>query len=439
MQHHVIPCPAPSTWDAWALDELPQAEYKSLCDHVKHCERCRADSEHTARTVEQLRAVTPTPYSRDLTPDILALIPPDSWRVPTAEPTCRQTLTFSHCASRLLQVAAAALILIGATIALHRMRSSDTSRAAPPHAHIAQIEQGTDWLLAQQADAGGWDAKSLEGNPAYSPALNGLAILALTKAAPNRVTSQHVIHQAAMTVLKSQRENGQIGASFGGTMYNQAIASLALLEVYSITGEQELREPITKALAFMHTAQTKEGGWGYTGQYLQTPNTSITAWQLQAMMRADTLGLLQNRKSMERGLSWISGNVDSQGFFGYERMADGKQQVNTLTTAGAYCLLTAKALGIELNAALTSKVIGAVQTLSTADPEDYYESFLLTASLSAVDPTTCGGRLDSIRRKIVSQQQTIGNDTGAWLADDRWGRTGGRLYSTAMAVLALIP
>ena len=62
-------------------------------------------------------------------------------------------------------------------------------------------------------------------------------------------------------------------------MYNQAIASLALLEVYSITGEQELREPITKALAFMHTAQTKEGGWGYTGQYLQTPNTSITAWQ----------------------------------------------------------------------------------------------------------------------------------------------------------------
>ena len=46
-------------------------------------------------------------------------------------------------------------------------------------------------------------------------------------------------------------------------------------------------------------------------------------------------------------------------------------------------------------------------------------------------------QLISIRQALLSKQSQHGEDLGSWSPDDRWSAVGGRLYSTAMASLAL--
>jgi hypothetical protein len=46
-------------------------------------------------------------------------------------------------------------------------------------------------------------------------------------------------------------------------------------------------------------------------------------------------------------------------------------------------------------------------------------------------------QLTSIRKILLEKQIHQGEDSGSWAPIDRWSAVGGRLYSTAMASLAL--
>jgi hypothetical protein len=42
-----------------------------------------------------------------------------------------------------------------------------------------------------------------------------------------------------------------------------------------------------------------------------------------------------------------------------------------------------------------------------------------------------------LRDQLVAAQRQTGNNAGSWDANGRWGRYGGRVYSTALSTLCL--
>jgi len=68
---------------------------------------------------------------------------------------------------------------------------------------------------------------------------------------------------------------------------------------------------------------------------------------------------------------------------------------------------------------------------------DFYRAYFLTTALRHEPDDSSRQRLASVRQTLLLHQVATGSDSGSWPAADRWGRAGGRLYSTALASLSL--
>jgi hypothetical protein len=429
-------CPPSEDVIAAVLDPAAGPNAEQLRRHLAQCAACRALVEDGRAVVGRLRregAVAPRP---DLVPGVLARIPDQAWRV-----SGRRTLALGRVYRfpvRLpVGIAAAALLVLGAALALRHAASRATQAATVALAQTGAVDSGLDWILARQKPSGGWDAKALGGAPEYAPALDGLAVLALTRAGDARSVLHTPLARAASALIGRQTGDGCIGQDFDGTMYNHGIATLALLEIYRATGEARLRDPIAKALAFIRERQSPAGGWGYRNGRDALPNTSITAWQVQSLLLADRLGWQTNRIAVRKAMAWLAGTVNGNGYFGYERAQQFPEGPKTLTMMGAYCLLAARRLDIPVDPALLARVTRGIGELAGEKPTDYYGAFFYSSALTVADPVAFGDALAAAGSSLVAGQRATGDERGTWPADDRWGRAGGRLYSTSMALLAL--
>jgi len=68
---------------------------------------------------------------------------------------------------------------------------------------------------------------------------------------------------------------------------------------------------------------------------------------------------------------------------------------------------------------------------------DYCRSYFVARALDLVASRESGELALRIREKLISVQAHGGGDAGSWSPSDQWGTTGGRVYATAMSVLAL--
>jgi len=217
-------------------------------------------------------------------------------------------------------------------------------------------------------------------------------------------------------------------------MYNHSMATLALLEGYARETNAAHRAACQRALAYITTAQRASGGWGYSRGPSANVNTSITVWQLQALLRADELGFANVRTQLTRGLAWLAGRVGETGRVSYRSANDFPNGSETLTAAGALCLLRTPTGRHDPR---VTQMLALVRgTAAQTETLDYYRWYFVSAALAAAD----GGSdpaLNHLRSAVLARQTRDGTEAGSWLPGDRWSRAGGRLYATAMAVLAL--
>lgn len=439
-------CPAPEELVALAVSQEPDAGGEAARRHAQACPQCGELFRDARKTVAALRRSDAATVVRDLLPGVLERIPAKRWR---ASPP--RVLRFNRVspARRFVRFAAALLLLLGVALAAVWLQGGSRRPAAGPGAdgdvrfHKERVppaaDRGLAWLLARQAPSGGWDVKKLGGRPEYAPALNGLAALALARTGgPEPAPAvADALDRAAAFLARGQSADGRFGGEFDGTMYNQGIAALALIEACGATRNDGLREPIAAALEFVARRQAPSGGWGYHGATDAQPNTSVTAWQVQALLAAARSGLRQDQRALRRGLAWMSGTVNGKGFFGYERAQHFPDGPNTLTMMGAYCLLSARNTDAHADAALVARVERGMEALAAEGPTDYYGSFFYASAMSEADTGAFRDALDRVRLSVIVRQRAAGGDEGVWLADDRWGGAGGQIYSTSMALLAL--
>jgi hypothetical protein len=310
------------------------------------------------------------------------------------------------------------------------------------------VKGALGWLAKHQLPDGGWSfdhgqAPECQGrcrNPGQLSgarnAATGLALLALLGGGNTPTVGPYRSNvKAGIDFLVGRMKETEHGGSFhesGGMMYSQGIATLALCEAYAMTADKKLHGPAQQAIDFIAYAQdTVGGGWRY--QPRQKGDLSVTGWQLTALksghfayLRVPAATVMKVSKLLD------SVQADQGARYGYMKPATDRK---TTTAVG---LLMRMHLGWKNDNAAFQR---GVEWLSDQGPSesnlyyDYYATQLMHQM---------GGELRSrwnaaIREHLESTQSEEGHEKGSWYfeGDDLGSERGGRLYSTAMALMIL--
>ncbi|HEY2840373.1 MAG TPA: hypothetical protein VGJ26_14550 [Pirellulales bacterium] len=186
------------------------------------------------------------------------------------------------------------------------------STAIKPAATASEsIAVGTRWLLAQQAEDGGWHS-SVYGQMRGGVGDTGLAVYALSRAqkgmpdGDNRKSVQAGVARGAKFLFAqlADPEHSELRDGADYPTYAAALLLLSLPESHG-AGSPE-REPIERVLAYMRSSQQTApqgwkpedlqfGGWNQTGgaatdaQRPGNTNVSVTCFALEALRAHQTL------------------------------------------------------------------------------------------------------------------------------------------------------
>jgi len=190
------------------------------------------------------------------------------------------------------------------------------------------------WLKAAQNDNGSWG-----NNPksAGDVAHTGLALLTFLAHGDTPQSKEFgATVEKGINWLKSQQT---ADGHFSPNPYMHGIATYAISEAFGMTRIPELRETMDKAAGVIIEGQQKPGGgWDYSYNKGPRRDTSVSAWQVQALKSAVIAGCTVPglKEAMEMAVKDLKGIQDyASGRFGYSNKGAGSW---AMTGAGVLCL-----------------------------------------------------------------------------------------------------
>jgi hypothetical protein len=419
---------------AFVRGGMPEAERAAFEAHMRECEACRAltadfgdvvgvlgdrpavafDSGFSARTMARLREEEAGHRS-----GALLRFRPVPWH-------------------RVAGVAAGLLLAVGSFLCLWRVARPAGMAVSGGARQDQAIASALAWLAGDQLPSGAWDSAKWQGRKEYEVALSGMALLTFLRQTRSAGAHAGTVQRAVAYLVGQQEASGAFGPACDGRMYNHGIATVALVEAYRRTGAEALRAPLGRALAFIGAEQLDSGGWSYAKRVHAEANTSISVWQLYALNLAAQAGLSDSPAAYGRGARWLRGVVDGNGLFGYERAGDFPNGSDTLTAMGAFCLFGDRgALGAEPAEAV--KIEQALRSVAANwnKETDFYRWFFLAHAIQASGTPELRASLARIQESLLGMRSVEGVTAGTWDPKGAWSSVGGRLYTTAMATLAL--
>ncbi len=176
--------------------------------------------------------------------------------------------------------ASVAVVLSNARILTADVRMDDATKQATTRA--------LEWLARKQNPNGSWSTSRFPQNTAVT----AFALLAFMSQGhlPNQGTYGPEVAKGARFLLAAARPDGYLVGAHGGNMYCHAMATLALAELWGMTGDDEIKPVLKKAVDLIIRCQNHEGGWRYepapTGA-----DISVTIMQVMALRAAKNSGL----------------------------------------------------------------------------------------------------------------------------------------------------
>lgn len=144
-------------------------------------------------------------------------------------------------------------------------------------------------------------------------------------------------------LLNAQRADGLISGPQGSQMYEHALATLALSEVYGMTANPRIRSALLRAVNLIVQTQHTAGGWRYQPRPADG-DISITVMQVMALRSAADAGIYVPKKTFERAVFFIRScyNKREKGFTymansggaGFARTAAGITSMQSLGLGG---------------------------------------------------------------------------------------------------------
>ncbi len=352
----------------------------------------------TFRTiVTRLRAVPERTPSADLTDRILAAVERG-----------RDRQTRRRYPTPWWGFAAAAAIFLALTLFNRNFR--------PPTPADAPRSGSEAWLAQTQEADGTWSPARHGGNEVYRPALTALAALALDHA-PGAYAAP--IEKACQALAGMQTAEGAFGQASGrAQLYNHAITTYALATLFP--DHPALKPTLERAVAYIRTCQTPEGGWDYEDG--SQGNAALSSWQLRALASAVEQGFTEANVPLRKGLRWLRASARDDGSIAYHRGSSSRSE--GLNALAAYTLITAGKDFPELPA-LGQHVAGSLKAdAASPDSADCYRDY---AKVLAFESSGAQAQADAVRAHMLERRQTG--------VQDQWEKVGGQLYTTALTAL----
>ena len=325
----------------------------------------------------------------------------------------------------------------------------------------AAVANGLKYLAGRQQPDGCWliagtEELGLATNDWGRCGVTALACLAFLgdghvwDADPKDPYAQTVRRGINYLTVNQDAKSGRIGPKEGAGgiaahyTYNQGMATAALAEAYAMTGDPYLHAAAQKAVNYVVGTQQKSGGW----DYYETPSTradsSVTVWQLMALYSGQQAGLEVPAAVFEKGLAFIDSMTDPETFrVGYDRTWSPAERVGQGSTAIG--LMLQLYLGRSASSAPVRRQARILMGESAPeyDPKwpadvkaeklDYYYLYHATMAFQRLG----GTEWETWNKRLVKTLQALQDKNGCWPIYDKWGKAGGKSFTTAMAVLTL--
>ncbi len=319
---------------------------------------------------------------------------------------------------------------------------------------------GLQWLLDHQDENGKWDADHFTkhcprddvcrntGHPQYDVGTTALALTAFVAQGDELPPQWNQAAEKAVEYLISQQKpEGNFGPEKASFMYNQAMATYALTQYYQLKPEEEVREALVRSLRFITQAQQPGGGWNYTSGQNNRNDLSITAWQILAVNACRDAGFSFPEPALAQAAGCIGNLIDARkgtATYADRGIGAGKNRPGLIPAA-----LLALLLCTGTTDTPTHRSLADVLMRNLPDPNSlsswnytgqsyyywYYGSLALFYLKSAEHWKPWNRRL---KETLLALQEKTGHARGSWRPEPNWiGNTGGRVYSTAIAILTL--
>ena len=288
------------------------------------------------------------------------------------------------------------------------------------------IERGLDYLAARQAPDG-----SFQGPMGSNTGVASFALLAFvaTGIVPDRGARGQLASRGIDFVLAHAGPSGLISnprqTSGNGPMYEHAMSTLLLSEVWGVYRRPGLLDALRRAVDLIISSQNDGGGWRYDPRPADA-DVSVTVMQLVALRAAKDAGLRVPKRTFDLAVKYVRSCARPSGGFLYQPGVGVEGYART--AAGVASLLA----GGDFE---SPEVLGGLRYLEERkepkvrgdDHLHYALYYAAQAMAQAPDPRLWRSWYPPARDELLSLQA----------ADGSWEGEVGPVYGTAMSILAL--
>jgi hypothetical protein len=350
-----------------------------------------------------------------------------------------------------------------------------------PESELA-VADGLDWLARHQAEDGHWGPDCLgpgglrceQQAPCsgkggrFEAALTGLAVLAF-QAGGNYDFNDHPysdhVRRGLDWLAAQQGPNGQIVGSLNRAnlrtdvaayqpdwhpndkyMYEHAIATFALAESCAVAraaqrhADESHLNAALKAVQFIESQQHDDGGWRYHPNKSEPSDASVSGWAMLALKTAIEADLPVDKQVVSRMVAFFKSLEEP--LTGRTHYVLNVFGTDALTGVGMmvdeFVLKQPNSELVQLAAPYLADHASVHWGEGRNATSDFYLWYNCTLAMFQAGGDPWKQWNDVIRNHLISLQ-LHGSDCvrGSWEPQSHWGESGGRIYTTALAVLTL--
>ncbi len=311
------------------------------------------------------------------------------------------------------------------------------------------VDAGLMWLAKVQERDGRWACKDWGGRDDYDVGMTSLALLALLGAGHTHQKGAFRSHVArGLAWLQAHQQTD--GRFAWLTFYEQGMAAMAACEAFGLTRDLRFAEMAQAGLLYICRVQPEHGGFRYEGPVDKAGgDLSVTGWQILALRSGICAELDVPDEALERTRTFLANTARDDGGSAYVVRDPNSQPAMTAIGMLSRQFVGGEGYEDEIRAAAAyliryeRRVRGPGRGKNRLVGDLYYTYYSTLAMFQfGGDHWLAWNRL--FRDALLAQQVRDRYDAkgryvrGSWdPANHNWGGAGGRVYTTAMAVMSL--
>ncbi len=319
------------------------------------------------------------------------------------------------------------ICLIGLAIAVPGLAQQDDAPELTLKASTA-IEKGLKLMLESQDENGSWGG-------GRATAITSLGLMAFMSVGefPGPGPTGEALTRAKDWLMKQAQESPT--GYLGTTMYEHGLATLALTELWGMTGDREEQDAMHKAIEaaveVILRSQSAAGGWRYQPSPSAGADVSVTVMVFIGLASARQAGIAIPNETIDKVMTYLRSAVNStSGGFAYVPGGAGKNAAVSVacTGGGAYIAQLAGARDTDMVEGALRYLEGRMPAVFAGTGYYYYCHYYAIQAMVQAGDERYAKWYPQIRDALISRQ----TENGSWS-----GASGGVGHETPMAIIIL--